>query len=208
MERRLRGELFVISAPAGGGKTTIVNMLLKEVPNLVRAITCTTRKPRDGEEDGKDYYFLTKEAFEESIKNDKFLEYAKVHDNYYGTPKDEVEKLLNEGKDVILIIDVQGMRQLRKKIKLNAIFILPPSLEELINRMKKRGESEEEIKKRLETAKKELPAWKEYDYVVVNDVLEEAKENIKKIILSHRLKRERFDVSTIKDPMLRELLQN
>ncbi len=208
MERRLRGELFIISAPAGGGKTTIVNMLLKEVPNLVRAITCTTRKPRDGEEDGKDYYFLTKEEFEESIKNDKFLEYAKVHDNYYGTPREEVEKLLNEGKDVILIIDVQGMRQLRKKIKLNAIFILPPSLEELINRMKKRGESEEEIKKRLETAKKELPAWKEYDYVVVNDVLEKAKENIKKIILSHRLKRERFDVSTIKDPMLRELLQN
>ena len=204
----MRGELFIISAPAGGGKTTIVNMLLKEVPNLVRAITCTTRKPRDGEEDGKDYYFLTKEEFEESIKNDKFLEYAKVHDNYYGTPREEVEKLLNEGKDVILIIDVQGMRQLRKKIKLNAIFILPPSLEELINRMKKRGESEEEIKKRLETAKKELPAWKEYDYVVVNDVLEEAKENIKKIILSHRLKRERFDVSTIKDPMLRELLQN
>ncbi len=208
MERRLKGELFVISAPAGGGKTTIVNMLLKEVPNLVRAITCTTRKPRDGEENGKDYYFLTKEEFEESIKNDKFLEYAKVHDNYYGTPREEVEKLLNEGKDVILIIDVQGMRQLRKKIKLNAIFILPPSLEELINRMKKRGESEEEIKKRLETAKKELPAWKEYDYVVVNDVLEEAKENIKKIILSHRLKRERFDVSTIKDPMLRELLLN
>ena len=204
----MRGELFVISAPAGGGKTTIVNMLLQEVPNLVRAITCTTRKPRDGEEDGKDYYFLTKDEFEEAIKNDEFLEYAKVHDNYYGTPKEEVERLLNEGKDVILVIDVQGMRQLREKIELNAIFILPPSLEELINRMKKRGEPEEEIKKRLETAKRELPAWKEYDYIVINDILEEAKENIKKIILSHRLKRERFDLSQIKDPMLRELLEN
>lgn len=204
----MKGELFIISAPAGGGKTTIVNMLLKEVPNLERVITCTTRKPREGEKDKIDYFFLSKEEFEQGIKNGKFLEYAKVHDNYYGTPKDEVEKLLSEGKDLILVIDVQGMKQIKEKMDIVSIFILPPSLDELINRMKKRGEPEEEIKKRLETAKREIPQWKYYDYIVINDVLEQAKEDIKSIILSRRLKRERFDINQIEDKKLRELLSD
>jgi len=204
----MKGELFVISAPAGGGKTTIVNMLLKEIPNLERVITCTTRKPRKGEKDKVDYFFLTKEEFENRIKEGRFLEYAKVHDNYYGTPKDEVEKLLNQGKDLILVIDVQGMKQIKEKMDIVSIFILPPSIDELINRMKKRGESEEEIKKRLETAKKEIPQWIFYDYVVINDILEEAKENIKNIILSRRLRKERFNIESIKDEKLRELLKN
>ena len=204
----MKGELFIISAPAGGGKTTIVNMLLKEVPNLERVITCTTRKPREGEKDKIDYFFLSKEEFEQGIKNGKFLEYAKVHDNYYGTPKDEVEKLLSEGKDLILVIDVQGMKQIKEKTDIVSIFILPPSLDELINRMKKRGEPEEEIKKRLETAKREIPQWKYYDYIVINDVLEQAKEDIKSIILSRRLKRERFDINQIEDKKLRELLSD
>jgi len=204
----MRGEIFIVSAPAGGGKTTIVNMLLSEVENLERVITCTTRKPREGEKHGVDYYFLTKEEFEEGIKKGEFLEYAKVHDNYYGTPLKQVEELLNKGKDVILVIDVQGMRQIREKAAVNTIFLLPPSIDELISRMKKRGESQEEIQKRLNTAKKEIPAWKEYDYIVINDVLEKAKEEVKSIITSHRLKKERFDLSKIKDKKLRELMEN
>jgi len=204
----MKGELFIISAPAGGGKTTIVNMLLKEIPNLERVITCTTRKPREGEKDKVDYFFLSKEEFEEGIKNGKFLEYAKVHDNYYGTPKEEVEKLLNEGKDLILVIDVQGMKQIKEKMSIVSIFILPPSLDELINRMKKRGETEEEIRKRLETAKKEIPNWKYYDFIVVNDILEKAKNEIKSIIISRRLRRERFDLNILKDEKLKELMIN
>lgn len=204
----MKGELFIISAPAGGGKTTIVNMLLKEIPNLERVITCTTRKPRKGEKDKVDYFFLSKDEFEEGIKNGKFLEYAKVHNNYYGTPKDEIEKLLNEGKDLILVIDVQGMKQIKEKMNIVSIFIIPPSLDELINRMKKRGETDEEIKKRLETAKKEIPNWKYYDYIVINDILEKAKDDIKSIIISRRLKKDRFEISKIKDENLKELLKN
>ncbi|EDP74126.1 guanylate kinase [Hydrogenivirga sp. 128-5-R1-1] len=205
----MKGELFILSAPAGGGKTTITNLLLKEIPNLTRVITCTTRNPREGEVNGKDYIFLSKEEFEQGIKEGKFLEYAVVHGNYYGTPKEEVEKLLNEGKDVILVIDVQGMRQIKGKIRpLTTIFLIPPSIEELVNRMKKRGDSPEEIQKRLETAKKEFPAWKEYDYIVINDILEDAKEKIKTIILAQKNKTERFEIFVIKDNELRKLMEN
>lgn len=205
----MKGEVFIISAPAGGGKTTITSLLLKEIPNLTRVITCTTRKPREGEKDGVDYIFLSKEEFENWIKEGKLLEYAVVHGNYYGTPKEEVEKLLKEGKDVILVIDVQGMRQVKGKIKpLTTIFIIPPSIDELINRMKKRGDSEEEINKRLNTAKQEFKHWKEYDYIVINDILEEAKEKIKNIILAHRNKTCRFDLKKVKDEKIKALMEN
>jgi len=205
----MKGELYIISAPAGGGKTTIVSLLLNEIPNLTRAITCTTRKPRKGEINGKDYIFLSKEEFENQIKEGRFLEYALIHGNYYGTPKEEVEKLLNNGKDVILVIDVQGMKQIKNKIKpMTTIFIIPPSIDELINRMRKRGDIEEEINKRLETAKRELKQWKDYDYIVINDILEHAKEDIKRIILASRNKTERFDLSNIKDNKLKELMGN
>jgi len=197
-----------LSSPAGGGKTTLANLLIKEIPNLKRVITCTTRKPRPGEKNGVDYYFLSKEEFEKRIKENDFLEYAIVHGNYYGTPKKEVEEELQKGFDLLLVIDVQGMRQIvSNKKDVVTIFILPPSLDELVRRMKERGDSEEEIQKRLKTAKKEIPAWKEYNYVVINDNLDKAKENIKYIILSSRLKTERFDLSQIKDEELKKLMQ-
>jgi len=203
----MKGELFILSSPAGGGKTTIANLVIKEIPNLKRVITCTTRKPRSGEKDGMDYYFLPVEEFEKRIKEDKFLEYAVVHGNYYGTPKDEVEKELSKGYDLLLVIDVQGMRQIKKiRPETTSIFLLPPSVDELVRRMKQRGDPPEEIKKRLQTAKKEIPAWKEYDYTVINDNIEKAKENVKYIILSHRLKTSRFDPEVIKDKKLRELM--
>ncbi len=205
----MRGEVYVLSSPAGGGKTTLSNLLLKEIPDLKRIVTCTTRKPRPGEKDGVDYIFLSKDQFEEKIKKGDFLEYALVHGNYYGTPKDQVFSYIEEGFDVLLVIDVQGMRQIKSNIEnVVTIFMIPPSIDELVNRMKRRGDSEQEIKKRLETAEKEFPAWKEYDYIVVNDILMEAKEAVKHIILSNRYKTKRFNPDKILDSKLRKLLKN
>ncbi|WP_457627057.1 guanylate kinase [Persephonella sp.] len=203
----MKGELFILSSPAGGGKTTIASLLIKEIPKLKRVITCTTRKPRPGEKDGVDYYFLSVDEFERRIRENRFLEYAVVHGNYYGTPKDEVEEELLKGYDLLLVIDVQGMRQIKKaRPETVTIFLLPPSLDELVRRMEHRGDSPEEIEKRLQTAKKEIPAWREYDYTVINDILERAKEDVKYIILSNRLKTERFNPEKIKDNSLRELM--
>jgi len=204
----MKGELFILSSPAGGGKTTIATSLVNEIPKLKRVITCTTRQPRAGEKNGVDYYFLSREEFEEKIKRKEFLEYATVHGNYYGTPKKEVEEELEKGYDLLLVIDVQGMRQIKKnKQDVITVFLLPPSLDELKKRMEKRGDSPEEIEKRLETARKEIPAWREYDFIVINDTLGKAKEDVKRIILAQRLKTRRFDPSQIKDTKLRELME-
>ncbi|NPA13219.1 MAG: guanylate kinase [Aquificae bacterium] len=203
----MKGKLFILSSPAGGGKTTISNLLTQEIPNLKRIITCTTRPPREGEKNGVDYIFLSKSEFETKIGEGGFLEYATVHGNYYGTPRESVERELSQGNDVLLVIDVQGMKQIKEKITdAVSIFLMPPSVEELINRMGKRGDSPQEIQKRLETAKKEIPHWKDYDYIVVNDKLQEAKEKVKCIILSYRQKTDRFDTSQIRDGKLKELM--
>jgi len=203
----IKGELFIISSPAGAGKTTLTNLLLEEDEKLKRVITYTTRKKRKNEIDGVDYVFVTKEVFELMIKENAFLEYAIVHGNYYGTPKKETFELLNQGYDVILVIDVQGMKQIKSVIpEAISVFILPLSLKELESRMRIRGESEEEIQKRLETAEREIPHWKEYDYVIINENLLESKENLSHIIKSQRFKRQRFDLSLIKDDELRSLM--
>ncbi len=204
----MKADIFVLSAPAGGGKTTIANLLLKEIPDLQRIVTYTTRKPRPGEKNGVDYVFVSKEEFEKLIQENAFLEHAIVHGNYYGTPKREVFELIEKGIDVLLVIDVQGMRQIKSNYKdIISIFLIPPSFDELKLRMKKRGDSEEEIEKRLHTAIKELKAWKEYDFIVINDDIQKAKENTKYIILSNRLKTKRFDISKIEDEKLRNLLK-
>jgi len=183
----LKGFVYILSAPSGTGKTTVGNLLLKEVPFLERVITATTRGPREGEIHGRDYYFLKEEDFKRKIEEGFFLEWAKVYNYYYGTPKSEVERILSQGKDALLIIDVQGAFQVKKLLP-NAvgIFLLPPSLEELKNRLLKRGEKE--LNQRLEWAKKELPCAKFFDYVVVNDRLEEAVEEIKSIMVANRRK--------------------
>lgn len=201
------GNLYVVSSPAGAGKTTIVNLLLEELPFLRKVITYTTRSKRKNEIDNVDYVFKSKEEFESLVQQGAFLEYALVHGNYYGTPKQELQQLLSEGYDVILVIDVQGMRQVRLSMpELTTIFILPPSIDELIARMRIRGETQEEIEKRLETAKRELRAWREYDYVVINDNLEQAKNQIKCIITSNRHRRDKFDILQISDEILRSYL--
>lgn len=203
----MKGNLYVISSPAGGGKTTITNLLLEEIPFLRKITTYTTRQKRKNEIDGVDYVFLKKEEFEKLISENAFLEYALVHGNYYGTPKKDVFDLLEKGFDVILVIDVQGMKQVKQIYPdVITIFILPPSIDELINRMKIRGESEEEIQKRLKTAEKEIPYWKEYDYLVINDNLLDAKDKIKSIIISQRCKTSKFDINFIKDEKLKSLM--
>lgn len=179
-----KGRLIVISGPSGSGKTTICNNLLKLLPNLEYSISFTTRQPRRGEKDGVDYFFVSREEFQKSIKEDGFLEYAKVFDNYYGTRKKWVRDRLNEGKDILLSIDVQGAAQIKQNFRdAILIFLMPPSTKVLEERLWKRAtDDEKEVAKRLVMAKKEMAEVAKYDYVVINDKVDEAVTDIKKII--------------------------
>ncbi len=181
-----KGELIIVSAPAGTGKTTLVHMLKKEYPEeVVQSISCTTRKPRPGEIDGKDYVFLTNEAFEKRVNKGDFLEYATVFGHRYGTLKKLIEAQCAVGKHVILVIDTQGAIELKKKTKAIYIFIEPPSIEILEERLKnRRTESPETLKKRLKWAQYEMDQAKHYDYTIVNDDLETAYEALKSIIVA------------------------
>ncbi len=184
----MTGQLFIISAPAGTGKTTLVHMLKAAFPNQVtQSISCTTRKPRKGEIDGKDYVFLTEDAFEERVKRGDFLEYATVFGDHYGTLKEMVTSQQKNGKDVVLVIDTQGALELKKKVKATFIFIAPPSMEILEERLKNRKtESPETLKKRLKWAKYEMEQAKLYDYTIVNDDLDTAYEALKSIVIAEK----------------------
>ena len=189
-----KGFLLVISGPSGVGKGTVLHDLMNTQKNLVYSVSVTTRKQRPGEIEGVSYFFKTHEEFEKMIDEDKFLEYAKVHDNYYGTPKEFVEEKINEGKIVILEIDVQGALNVKKNIDNGVyIFLAPPSLSELKNRIVNRGtETESDINLRMSNAKKELSYIKNYDYLVVNDHLNSAINLVNEIINAekHRVIRE------------------
>ena len=190
-----RGLLIVLSGPSGVGKGTIRKaMFEKENHNFTYSISMTTRKMRDGEEEGKDYYFVTKDEFLKRIDEGKFLEHAEFVGNYYGTPLDKVNEQLDLGKEVILEIDVKGAMQVKKKVpECVLIFILPPSKEALYDRLKGRGtETEEVIRKRIETANEELLISKNYDYAVINDKVDKAVDQIIEIIDSEHLKVDRF----------------
>lgn len=181
------GILIVLSGPSGAGKGTICKELLKET-DIKYSISATTRKPRKGEKHGREYFFLSKEEFQKKIQEDEFLEWACVYDNYYGTPKSFVEEVLSKGYDCILEIDPQGALKVKQK-KPDAvyIFICPPSFNELANRITNRGtEDIQEIKKRLSCAKEEMLSVENYNYVVVNDVVENAVKKIKAIILAEK----------------------
>lgn len=183
-----KGHLIILSGPSGVGKGTIKDVLMqKEELNLHFSVSCTTRKPRVGEVDGVHYYFVTHEKFEEMIEQDAFLEYAKFVENSYGTPKAKVDEQLDKGQNVLLEIEMQGALQVIKKCpEAISIFILPPSLEELENRLRGRQtETEEVILKRLATAKEELKMKDHYQYNVVNTTVEKAVEEISNIILNH-----------------------
>lgn len=188
------GILLVISSPSGGGKTTILKKVMAGLPGLAFSVSHTTRKPRAGEEDGRDYHFVSPESFREIASRDPsgFLEWAEVHGNLYGTGRDEVERQLQAGNDIILDIDVQGAMQVRAAAAPVLVFIAPPSLAELEHRLRKRAtDSDETIALRLENARTELGCIDTYDYLVINDRLEEAVESLRSIIIAERCRRRR-----------------
>ncbi|WP_461201976.1 guanylate kinase [Anoxybacillus sp. TBDG-1] len=194
MNVKERGLLIVLSGPSGVGKGTVRKALFSQPDiQLQYSISVTTRKPREGEVDGVDYFFKTREQFEQMIRQNELLEWAEYVGNYYGTPIEYVEKTLQEGKDVFLEIEVQGAMQVRKVFPgALFIFLAPPSLSELRKRIEMRGtESEELIRDRLKAAKEELEMMDAYDYVVENDQVELACERIKAIVTAEHCRRER-----------------
>ncbi len=189
-----RGLLVVISGPSGVGKGTVRKALFEmQGHNLEYSVSMTTRKMRPGEVDGKDYYFVSKEEFEQRIKENKFLEYAEFVGNYYGTPLDKVEEQLERGKEVVLEIEVEGALQVREKIQdAVLIFIVPPGKQALYDRLRSRGtEAEEVIEKRIEKANREFKVAYRYDYIVVNDEVENAADRIMAIVRAEHAKTER-----------------
>ena len=196
-----RGVLIVISGPSGAGKGTICKALLEKHDNIYISVSATTRAPRAGEIEGVNYYFLTKEDFEVKVKENGFLEYANVHGNFYGTPKGNVEKMLEDGKDVILEIDIQGALQVKENFKEGVfIFILPPSMEELKQRIIKRGsETEESLMTRFKNAYKEINYVSKYNYAVVNDTIELAVEKVESIITAEKCRVDRIKENSILD---------
>ena len=183
----------MISGASGTGKGTVCRQLLMEIPTLFYSISATTRKPRAGETDGVEYFFLTRETFEEWIAAGKFLEHAEVYGNYYGTPAHKIEERLNRGEDVLLEIDIQGaLNVMAKKPDGVYIFLLPPSLDELRNRIKNRGtESPETFARRFQSAVTEIETGRKYQYAVVNDTVSAAVEKIRAIIEAERCRVER-----------------
>lgn len=180
-----RGLLFVLSAPAGTGKTTLVKKLQRGYPNVVQSISSTTRAVRLGEVEGEDYFFVTKAEFEEKIQTDAFLEYVKLYGDYYGTSREWVEENLSQGKHVFLVIDTQGALKLIDTVACTLIFVHPPSMEELKRRLVGRQtESIDVIEKRLEWAKSELEKAQFYDYSIVNDDIDIAHQVLKSIVVA------------------------
>lgn len=181
-----RGKLIILCGPSGVGKGTLLAKVLKNLPDATVSISATTRLPRSGEIDGKNYFFISKEQFIKDIENGEFLEWAEYAGNYYGTPIKAVQKSLEEGISVILEIEIQGASQIKEKINdVVMIFILPPSFEELKTRLKGRNtETEESIAKRLAIMEEEMAKSHEFDYLIINDSLERASQELQNVILS------------------------
>jgi len=186
-ERR-HGNLFIVSAPSGAGKTTIVEKLVEETPRLRMSRSYTSRAARPGECDGLDYNFVTREHFEAMIAAGDFLEWADVFGNLYGTCASDTERLLSDGSDVVLVIDVQGARQVRKlRAGATTIFVMPPSFQILEQRLRGRSkDSETAIRRRLQVAREEVASFSEYDYIVINDELTAAVDRLRSIVLAER----------------------
>lgn len=183
-----RSLLFIVSAPSGTGKTTLVERLVQIVPNLHMSRSYTSRTARAGERDGVDYNFISRSRFEDMVKGNEFLEWADVFGNYYGTCAADCETELAQGRDVVLVIDVQGAKQVRGRgIENVGIFVLPPSAAILEQRLRGRSkDSEEQIRKRLETACREVGEYAQYEYAVINDELDAAVDRLKAIVLAER----------------------
>ena len=185
-----RGLLIVVSGASGTGKGTVCKKILADLPAVAYSISATTRAPRPGEVDGKEYYFISRDEFKAWIDDGKFLEFAEVYGNYYGTPLNKIEERLKRGEDILLEIDVQGALNVKRKMPEGIyIFLLPPSLEELRRRIEGRGtETPESLKRRLANAVAEIQIGREYDYAVVNDSVDNAAAQIKAILAAERCK--------------------
>lgn len=191
-----KGALLILSAPSGAGKTTICKKLLARRKDLKYSVSCTTRAPRPGERDGKHYFFQTRDEFKRKIQRGELLEWAMVHDEYYGTPRRFVEDQIKRGGNVIMAIDVQGAMSIRRKHPAAIlVFILPPSMDALKARLAGRRDPTEIVAKRLANSHGELAAAKDYDYVVINDDLEMAVDQISCILTAETLKTSRLDPS-------------
>lgn len=182
------GFLLILSGPSGSGKDTVIDCLLKRDDQIVCSVSMTTRKPRPGEQDGVNYFFVSKEEFERNIAQDEMLEWAKYGENYYGTPKTPILKWIAEGKTVILNIEVQGAGKIKEQMpEVRTMFLMPPSVQALRARLKGRGtESDEEIEKRIAIARYEISHAYDYDYIIVNNRLEDAVEGVLEVVNRNR----------------------
>ena len=200
--------MLVLSSPSGAGKSTIARNLLRDEPDLTLSVSVTTRDRRGSEIDGKDYHFISEHDFEIMRDNGGLLEWAEVHGNFYGTPFEPVQKAMNEGRDMLFDIDWQGALQMfdAARADIVSIFILPPSMEELRNRLERRAEDAEDvIDRRLENARIEMQHWSEYQYPLINDDLDECFANVKSILRAERLHRDRRSVGMT--DFVRQLLE-
>jgi len=194
MSSKTRGLLVVVSAPSGAGKTTLVERLVEQTPNLKMSRSYTSRTARQGETDGVDYNFVTRERFEAMVGAGEFLEWADLFGNLYGTSAADTERALESGSDVVLVIDVQGARQVRRRgAETTAIFVMPPSFEVLEQRLRGRSkDSEEAIQRRLRVARQEVAAFAEYDFLVINDELAVAVDRLRSVVLAERARLNRM----------------
>lgn len=195
IKTKKQGLLIVLSGPSGSGKNTVCDMAKEVMPNIWESVSMTSRKPRKGEVDGKDYYFVSEEEFEKNIEDGKMLEHAKFAGNYYGTPRESVQKQLDAGKDVLLVIEIQGALQIKEKIpQALFVFLLPPSMKELKRRLRMRKtETEEKLMERFETAYKEINELPKYNYVIVNDKADEAALKLEAIISAEKCRVDRIE---------------
>jgi len=203
IKQKEKGLLIVVSGPSGAGKDTIINEVMKkESTNAWISISMTSRDPRGSEENGVDYFFVTREEFERNIEKGNLLEYAEYNGNYYGTPKHKIDEYLNKGIDVILIIEIQGALQIKELIpEALFIFIMPPSMEELKMRLVNRGtDSEEKIIGRFKTAYQEINEVTKYNYVVVNDRIENAVNKVSSIMLAEKCRTDRIEEVFLNNP--------
>ena len=217
----MSGILFIISAPSGSGKSTLTNEIRRILPNLEFSISYTTRPPRGSEQSGREYFFISREEFERMIREDEFLEYAEVFGNYYGTAKRFLREAMARGHDLLLDIDVKGAAQVKRKLPdAVSIFILPPSREELERRLRRRSEADDElqrkllgpgarsvntediIQRRLQTASREIENFAQYDYILVNDRLEQSIDILQSIVEAERLKRSGAEVTSRDEVLL------
>lgn len=196
----MKPTVFIISAPSGSGKTTLANLLREQVPGLLFSVSYTTRKQRGSEQDGREYYFVSREEFQKMLAEDEFLEHAEVHGNYYGTPRRFLREAEQRGEDLLLDIDVQGEEQIKVKLpEAVAIFVLPPSKEVLEKRLRDRNYAEKmqeaSLQGRLAAAAREVEKYPNYDYILVNDRLDRSIEQLKAIVLSERKRRSGRELS-------------